>query len=104
MVIFKSKRMSDTLKEDAPPGSPVINNDSSWMDHDSFIACIHHFQLNWLSTNNCLLEVNIDLAKTDDTVSYDASLIVALYGSESWAMKQTDEKSWTLLRCGWGFE
>ena len=43
MILFKRKRMAPDLKDGAPEGSLVINNESGWMDKDMFVIWLRHF-------------------------------------------------------------
>ena len=43
MVIFKRKRMIESLKDGAPPGSVVVNNESGWMPKELFLEWLKHF-------------------------------------------------------------
>ncbi|XP_070208116.1 uncharacterized protein [Littorina saxatilis] len=43
MLIFKRKRMADSLKVDAPNGTVFACTDSGWIDTDTFIQWLRHF-------------------------------------------------------------
>ena len=43
MLIFKCKRMADTLKVDAPTGTVFACTDSGWIDSDVFMQWMKHF-------------------------------------------------------------
>lgn len=43
MLIFKRKRMADSLKVDAPNGTVFACTDSGWIDTDIFIQWLRHF-------------------------------------------------------------
>ncbi len=43
MLIFKRKRMADTLKVDAPTGTVFACTDSGWIDSDVFTQWMKHF-------------------------------------------------------------
>ena len=57
MVIFKRKRMTESLKDGAPPGSVVVNNESGWMTKEHFLEWLTHFvyQVGCTKDNPCLL-------------------------------------------------
>ena len=43
MLIFKRKRLADSLKIDAPNGTVFAGTDSGWVDTDVFLQWLHHF-------------------------------------------------------------
>ncbi|XP_047137645.1 uncharacterized protein LOC124814180 [Hydra vulgaris] len=57
MIIFKRKRMLDSLIDDAPPGTVRRCSKSGWVDTNLFMDFIRHFVIhgNCSSTNKCLL-------------------------------------------------
>ncbi|XP_065681337.1 uncharacterized protein LOC136094970 [Hydra vulgaris] len=57
MIIFKRKRMLDSLIDDAPPGTVGRGSKSGWVDTNLFMDFIRHFVIhgNCSTTNKCLL-------------------------------------------------
>ncbi|XP_065683261.1 uncharacterized protein LOC124813179 [Hydra vulgaris] len=57
MIIFKRKRMLDSLIDDAPPGTVGRCSKSGWVDTNLFMDFIRHFVIhgNCSTTNKCLL-------------------------------------------------
>ena len=43
MILFKRKRMIPELTDGAPIGRLVTNNESGWMDRDTFNIWLRHF-------------------------------------------------------------
>ena len=43
MLIFKRKRMADSLKEDAPNGTVFACTNNGWIDSDAFLQWLNHF-------------------------------------------------------------
>ena len=43
MILFKRKRMVPELTDGAPIGRLVTNNESGWMDRDTFNVWLRHF-------------------------------------------------------------
>ena len=42
MIVFRRKRMIESLEDGAPPGSVIVNNESGWMNKELFVVWLKH--------------------------------------------------------------